>query len=117
MTLQAPPVVASLSALLAPHGATASLAGADAVYDAAFRQSGIIRVDVRRGMEGMLDVARMFVNGRRANGPRLTVVTMSGGAGVLIADVATEEGLELPEWSGQWRERMQAGNLRMAPAD
>jgi len=71
---------------------TASLAGEDAVYDAVLRQHGAWRV---QSTEEMLDIAyacrpRIYPAGRR-----LGLVTISGGAGVLMADAAEDHGLDV----------------------
>jgi len=71
---------------------TASLAGEDAVYDAVLRQFGAWRA---RTTEEALDIAyaarpRLYPVGRRVG-----IVTISGGAGVLMADAAEAEGLDV----------------------
>ncbi len=71
---------------------TASLAGSDAVYDAALRQLGVERA---KTPEDLVEIAYACTRGRLPSSRRLAVVTMSGGAGVLMADAAEEEGLEL----------------------
>lgn len=71
---------------------TAAIAGADEVYEAAFRQTGTIRVDDE---EAMLDLVAMMRAAKPMAGRRVGVVTMSGGAGVLIADALERSGLEL----------------------
>jgi acetate---CoA ligase (ADP-forming) len=73
---------------------TASLAGADAAYSAAFRQLGIQRVD---DVDEMLDLAAYFSVGRLPAGRRVAVLTASGGAGAWLADACAGRGLELPE--------------------
>ena len=73
---------------------TAALAGADRVYDAVFRQHGVYRAE---SINDMLDVAYACGAGRFPTGRRLAAVTISGGAGVLIADRAAKVGLEMPE--------------------
>lgn len=45
----------------------------------------------------MADCVRALENGRRAAGPRVAVMTVSGGAGVAMADRAAELGLSLPQ--------------------
>ncbi|MEM8840278.1 MAG: CoA-binding protein, partial [Pseudomonadota bacterium] len=72
---------------------TASLAGEDAVYDAVLRDHGAWRA---RSTEEMLDIAyaarpRIYPAGRS-----LGMVTISGGAGVLMADAAEDKGLDVP---------------------
>ena len=71
---------------------TASLAGADAVYDAAFRQLGVERA---KTPEDLINIAYACTRGRLPSSRRLAVMTMSGGAGVLMADASEEGGLEL----------------------
>ncbi|MBK0400258.1 acetate--CoA ligase family protein [Limibaculum sp. M0105] len=71
---------------------TASLAGEDAIYDAVLRSHGAWRA---RSTEEMLDIAyacrpRIYPAGRR-----LGLVTISGGAGVLMADAAEDAGLDV----------------------
>jgi acetate---CoA ligase (ADP-forming) len=69
---------------------TGSMAGADAVYDAALRQCGALRV---KTVEEMLDLCSGFLNLPLPAGKRVIVVTNSGGPGVLAADMAEEVGL------------------------
>ncbi|MGI6361641.1 MAG: acetate--CoA ligase family protein [Bacillota bacterium] len=73
---------------------TGSLAGMDAIYDAAFLTSGAVRVD---NMEQMLDVCKCFSLLPPMRGDRLAVVTNSGGPGVMAADVADSMKLVLNE--------------------
>lgn len=72
---------------------TASLAGDDRLYRAAFAQLGIVEVE---DIGEMADCVRALESGRRAAGPRMAVVTVSGGAGVAMADRAADLGLSLP---------------------
>jgi acyl-CoA synthetase (NDP forming) len=72
---------------------TASLVGSDTAYAAAFRQLGIVRVD---DVDEMCDVAAYFSLGRLPAGPRVAVLTASGGAGAWLADACAIRGLELP---------------------
>ena len=59
---------------------TASLAGSDAVYDAALRQLGVERA---KTPEDLVEIAYACTRGRLPRSRRLAVMTMSGGAGVL----------------------------------
>jgi acetate---CoA ligase (ADP-forming) len=72
---------------------TASLTGEDAVYDAIFRQHGAYRA---RTTEEMLDIAYACRPRIYPAGKRLGIVTISGGAGILISDAAASHGLEVP---------------------
>ncbi len=73
---------------------TASLAGEDAVYDAVFAQYGAVRA---RTVDELFDFGYAFSIGARPRGKRLAIVTVSGGVGVLMADEASDAGVELPE--------------------
>jgi len=82
---------------------TGSMAGTDAVYDAALRQCGAIRVD---GIEEMFDLCRAFVSLPPVRGKRLAIVTNSGGPAVLASDRADACGLEVPPPSSGLRARL-----------
>ncbi|MCX6093169.1 MAG: acetate--CoA ligase family protein [Candidatus Bipolaricaulota bacterium] len=82
---------------------TGSLAGTDAVYDAAFRQSGAMRVD---GIEEMFDVCRGLASFPPVRGKRVVIVTNSGGPGVLSTDAAEVVGLDLAAPSPALRRRL-----------
>jgi acyl-CoA synthetase (NDP forming) len=71
---------------------TASLAGSDAIYEGLLRQSGVHRAATT---EEQLDVAYACARGIFPAGNRLGVVTLSGGAGVLISDAAERHGLDV----------------------
>lgn len=70
---------------------TAALAGSDAVHAAAFRQYGAWRV---ASTDEQVDVAYACVKARVA-GPRLAIVSVSGGFGVQAADAAERAGLDV----------------------
>jgi acyl-CoA synthetase (NDP forming) len=77
------------------------LAGNDAVFDAVLRQEGALRVE---SLEALLEFAYVADHAvqrgfppERASRGRLGVVTLSGGVGVLLADVAAKVGLAVPE--------------------
>ena len=72
---------------------TASLAGADGVYNAVFERYGVYRA---RTTEEMLDVAYAASRGRFPKGRRLAILTNSGGIGVQAADFAADEALDVP---------------------
>lgn len=73
---------------------TANLGGSMALYRAAFRQSGIIEVN---DVGDLADCAKALLCGRAPKGNRLAIVTISGGAGIAMADGAAAGGLQLPE--------------------
>lgn len=75
---------------------TGALATDDRVLDAALRQLGIARVD---DIDELLDVAQAFEFPLRPRGPRVAIVTTSGGSGILAADSVESVGLELADLS------------------
>ena len=75
---------------------TGALAVEDAVFDAVLRQYGVLRA---RNEEQMLDMLEVLAQPRTAGGFGLGIATMSGGAGVMMADRAEEIGLVLPALS------------------
>jgi acyl-CoA synthetase (NDP forming) len=83
---------------------TGSMAGTDAVFDAALRQCSAIRVD---GIEEMFDLCRGFTLLPSAGGSRLAIVTNSGGPGVLAADHAERCGLRVEPPSDRLRDRLE----------
>lgn len=72
---------------------TASIAGDDAVTDAVLAEFGVVRA---RTTEEMLDIAHTATRRIYPARNTLGVITVSGGAGVLISDTAETLGLELP---------------------
>src|SRR6187455_1983142 len=77
---------------------TGALAGADAVYDAAFQRAGILRVF---DLSELFDAAETLSHFRTVNGNRLAVLTNGGGAGVLAVDRLVELGGAAAELSPQ----------------
>ncbi len=73
---------------------TGSLAGSDHIYDAAFRQSGVIRAE---NSQDMLDLAKAFERLPLPGGDRLGIITLGGGWGVLATDATAMAGLKLAE--------------------
>jgi len=82
---------------------TGSLAGADAVYDAAFHQSNIIRAN---DIEEMFDFARVFSKQPPARGKKVMIITNGGGFGVLATDAIIQNGLELAKWDSKSRKAL-----------
>jgi acetate---CoA ligase (ADP-forming) len=72
---------------------TASIAGDDAVTDAVLAEFGAVRA---RTTEEMLDIAHLATRKIYPAGNTLGVLSVSGGAGVLISDAAEQLGLAMP---------------------
>lgn len=85
---------AAASQAAASH--TGSLTGSDEVLDAAFRRSGVLRVD---NISDLFDMAETLGKQPRPRGPRLTILTNAGGPGVLATDALIARGGELAEIS------------------
>ena len=82
---------------------TASIAGDDRVTDAVLKEFGVVRVQTT---EQMLDIARLAVRGIYPANNTLGVITVSGGAGVIISDAADAVGLPMPEMPQASQERL-----------
>ena len=65
-----------------------------ALYKAAFRQGGIIQVD---DIEDVVDYSRAFQCGKLPAGNRVAIITISGGAGILITDECVSRGMQVPQ--------------------
>jgi acetyltransferase len=70
---------------------TGALAGEDAVYDAAFKRAGIVRV---KTFEELFDCAELLAKQSKPAGPGLAIITNAGGPGVMAADALSDYGLE-----------------------
>ena len=66
------------------------------LFQAAFRRGGFVEV---RDQDELLDALKVFRARRLPRGNRVGVITISGGAGVLLADRCIELGLQLPPLS------------------
>jgi acyl-CoA synthetase (NDP forming) len=82
---------------------TARMAGSGEVYEAAFRQYGIISTDT---LETFLGAAQMAAYQPVPRGSRILIMTSSGAGASLMADKATEHGLDLADISEEVQERI-----------
>lgn len=73
------------------------------LYRAAFRRGGLVEI---RDVDDLVDYSKAFLIHKRPAGNRVGVLTLSGGAGVLLADRCVESGLELPPLSEATREKL-----------
>ena len=73
---------------------TANLGGAMALYQAAFRQTGIIQVD---DIQDVVDYGRIFRGRKLPKGNRIAIITVSGGAGILMTDECIGRGMQLAQ--------------------
>ena len=82
---------------------TAALAGVDAVFDAMLAQAGIVRTG---NTEEMLDATYAASFGPLPPNRRVGLMTISGGAGVMMADEAAAHGLEVTPMPEAARHRL-----------
>lgn len=95
----------SESGAQAARSHTAALTGADALYEAVFRQYGIIRV---QDYDELLEVAHLLANNRKPRKPGIAVVSHSGGISSLTADMLGQAGLGLPPLTDHARDGINA---------
>lgn len=89
---------------------TGAIAGADQEYDAIFKKTGIIRAN---DLQEMMDCGVILSQiGRRPEGNRVAIVTLSGGGGIMAADECDQCGLEVPLLS----EELQAKLAEVVPS-
>jgi len=82
---------------------TGSLAGADEVYQAVFSQNGVLRAE---SLDELFDLAIIAQGARRPRGNRVQVVSISGAAGILMADIGAESGLDFADLSDATKEEL-----------
>ncbi len=88
---------------------TGALAGSDIAFEAAFRQTGVIRA---AGVQDLFDSALAFSEGKVPAGNRLLVVTNAGGPGIIAADTAERLSVQLPHMT---RESIAAMAAKLPP--
>lgn len=72
---------------------TGALAGSDRMYDALFRQLGVIRA---KTFEDLLDIPALLAAGRTLRGRRVAILTSTGGAGTIVSDSLGVAGFTTP---------------------
>jgi len=82
---------------------TARMAGSGEVYEAAFRQYGIISTDT---VESFIGTAQLAAHQPVPRGGRMLVMTSSGAGASLMADKASEYGIELADISDEAKARI-----------
>ena len=80
---------------------TGSLAGFDSIYDAAFRQAGVLRAsDIREAFDWARSLSTLSV----PKGHNTIILTNGGGVGVLATDACERSGIRLMGDTGRLRE-------------
>lgn len=75
---------------------TGSLAGSDAIFDAALERVGVLRVN---SISELFQMASVLARQPRPKGPRLAIMTNAGGPAVLATDAAILQGAALSKIS------------------
>ncbi len=82
---------------------TGSLAGDSKIYNAVFKETGVIKTDY---VQEFLDIALILSNKILPKGNRIGIITNSGGPGAMIANNAEKHGLVVPEFSETLQEEL-----------
>jgi len=91
------------SAAVSSH--TGTLAGSEAAYDAAFKQSGIIRAG---SVQDLFDYAQAFARQPLLESPAIAVITNAGGPGIMASDAIEHAGLRLASLTQETKQALQA---------
>ncbi|MBI5694160.1 MAG: acetate--CoA ligase family protein [Nitrospirae bacterium] len=75
---------------------TGSLAGSERAFDAAFRQTGVLRAST---IQELFNFAQAFAASPIPAGPHIAVVTNAGGPGIIAADAAERSDARMAEFS------------------
>ena len=84
---------------------TGTLAGSEAAYDAAFKQSGIIRAG---SVQDLFDIAQAFARQPVLKGDNIGVITNAGGPGIMASDAIEHAGLRLASLTNETKQALQA---------
>ncbi|OWT77112.1 MULTISPECIES: acetate--CoA ligase family protein [unclassified Achromobacter] len=84
---------------------TGALAGADSMYDALFKQVGVIRA---QSFGDLLDIPVALATGRALRGNRVAILTSTGGAGTLVSDSLGVSGFDTPPPDAETAARLRA---------
>jgi acetyltransferase len=95
----------SESGAQAARSHTAALTGADALYEAVFRQYGIIRA---QDYDELLESSHLLAHARKPLKRGIAVVSHSGGISSLTADMLGQAGLNLPPLTDRARDGINA---------
>ncbi|MSP67421.1 MAG: CoA-binding protein [Alphaproteobacteria bacterium] len=82
---------------------TGAIVGSYDSYQAMFRQFGLISVDT---IDDMLDIAKLLEFSIFPAGKRVGIISLSGGAAVMLADSCAASGLEVPTLSEEVQARL-----------
>ena len=97
---------------------TGTLAGSEATYEAAFRQSGVLRA---RSLQDLFDYSIAFARQPLLASDRIAIITNAGGPGIMAADACERAGLQLASFEhdslNTLRQRLPAAASVLNPID
>ena len=82
---------------------TGAMSGEDRIFDAAFKQCGLLRAG---DMEEMNDLNKIFSTFNNIKGNRVGVVSISGGANIIAVDACSRYGMEIAQMSGNTKDQL-----------
>lgn len=86
---------------------TASLAGSYQAFKAACEQAGFYLIEeYSEDPKVLVNILSILTTHSRALNNRIAIVTVGGGAGILLADQATDSGLQLAKFSNETSEKI-----------
>jgi acetyltransferase len=77
---------------------TGALAGSDALYDAIFTMSGVLRCST---VNQLFDYAQAFAGNKYPTGDKIAIITNAGGPGIIATDMSEQSGLKLATFSDE----------------
>ncbi|TFG13905.1 MAG: hypothetical protein EU535_04220 [Promethearchaeota archaeon] len=95
-------------------GHTGAIAGDDNIFEAVFKEAGIISTF---SIKDFMYFLRVFSNGIIPKGNRLGILTDSGGCGAMMAKAAEKFGLKVPEFSNELKSKLKDLVLDIANID
>ena len=93
----------SMAGSQAASSHTGSIAGEDRIADTFLEQNGILRVD---SVGQFFDLFKVFSNPKRLKGDNVGIVSISGGAGVVMADDCERFGLNVVTFAPETEENL-----------
>lgn len=86
---------------------TASLAGSHEAFKACCQQAGFYLIEeLTEDPKVIVNILSILTTMPRANGKKVAVVSVGGGAAILLADQVTEQGMELCEFTPETKDRL-----------
>lgn len=83
----------------------ALLEASDVTVDALFKQSGVIRAET---LDDMFEITSVLAHQPIPKGNRVAILSNAGGAGILAADACESNGLRVPEFSNETKEKLRS---------